>query len=286
MIHFNWKLAKRRVLNFDMRRWKVLVSLRFGRSNRAGYNRRAALGRYIVIDRRIDFDRLVAANRILAHEDVVDAFGHVSLRHPDNPHRYVMSRSRAPELVEFDDLMEFDLDGAVINDQGQTPYGERFIHGAIFEQREEIMAVVHNHAYDVIPFGITGTPLVPVIHTAATIGEEIPVWDIRDKFGDATDMLVRNMDQGRDLSKTLGENSCALMRGHGAVIACKSLKEAVVTSIYLKINARILTTAMAMGTPIQLSSGEVENMSATQLSPLAMDRMWEAFCRRAGLEVT
>ena len=286
MIHFNWKLAKRRVLNFDMRRWKVLVSLRFGRSNWAGYNRRAALGRYIVIDRRTDFDRLVAANRILAHEDVVDAFGHVSLRHPDNPHRYVMSRSRAPELVEFDDLMEFDLDGAVINDQGQTPYGERFIHGAIFEQREEIMAVVHNHAYDVIPFGITGTPLVPVIHTAATIGEEIPVWDIRDKFGDATDMLVRNMDQGRDLSKTLGENSCALMRGHGAVIACKSLKEAVVTSIYLKINARILTTAMAMGTPIQLSSGEVENMSATQLSPLAMDRMWEAFCRRAGLEVT
>ena len=286
MIHFNWILAKRRVLNFDTRRWRVLVSLRFGRSNRAGYNRRAALGRYIVIDRRTDFDRLVAANRILAHEDVVDAFGHVSLRHPDNPHRYVMSRSRAPELVEFDDLMEFDLDGAVINDQGQTPYGERFIHGAIFEQREEIMAVVHNHAYDVIPFGITGTPLVPVIHTAATIGEEIPVWDIRDKFGDATDMLVRNMDQGRDLSKTLGENSCALMRGHGAVIACKSLKEAVVTSIYLKINARILTTAMAMGTPIQLSSGEVENMSATQLSPLAMDRMWEAFCRRAGLEVT
>jgi len=286
MIHFNWKLAKRRVLNFDMRRWKVLVSLRFGRSNWAGYNRRAALGRYIVIDRRTDFDRLVAANRILAHEDVVDAFGHVSLRHPDNPHRYVMSRSRAPELVEFDDLMEFDLDGAVINDQGQTPYGERFIHGAIFEQREEIMAVVHNHAYDVIPFGITGTPLVPVIHTAATIGEEIPVWDIRDKFGDATDMLVRNMDQGRDLSETLGENSCALMRGHGAVIACKSLKEAVVTSIYLKINARILSTAMAMGTPVQLSSGEVESMSATQLSPLAMDRMWEAFCRRAGLEVT
>ena len=239
-----------------------------------------------MIDRRTDFDRLVAANRILAHEDVVDAFGHVSLRHPDNPHRYVMSRSRAPELVEFDDLMEFDLDGAVINDQGQTPYGERFIHGAIFEQREEIMAVVHNHAYDVIPFGITGTPLVPVIHTAATIGEEIPVWDIRDKFGDATDMLVRNMDQGRDLSETLGENSCALMRGHGAVIACKSLKEAVVTSIYLKINARILTTAMAMGTPIQLSSGEIESMSATQLSPLAMDRMWEAFCRRAGLEIT
>ena len=286
MIQLGVKLETGGVLNFDMRRWRVFVTAGLRRSNRTNNVSRAAQERYIVVDRRTEFDRLVAANRILAHEDVVDAFGHVSLRHPDNPHRYVMSRSRAPELVEFDDLMEFDLDGAVINDQGQTPYGERFIHGAIFEQREEIMAVVHNHAYDVLPFGLTGTPLVPVIHTAATIGEEIPVWDIRDKFGDATDMLVRNMDQGRDLSETLGENSCALMRGHGAVIACKSLKEAVVTSIYLKINAQILTTAMAMGTPIQLSSGEVENMSATQLSPLAMDRMWEAFCRRAGLEVT
>ena len=243
-------------------------------------------GRYFVVDRRLEFDQLVAANRILANEDVVDAFGHVSLRHPDNPHRYIMSRSRAPELVEFNDLMEFDLDGATINDQGQTPYGERFIHGAIFEQRQEIVAVVHNHAYEVLPFGLTGTPLVPVLHTAATIGENIPIWDIRDRFGDNSDMLVRNMDQGRDLSKTLGDNTCALMRGHGAVIACKSLKEAVVTSIYLKINAQILTTAMNMGTPIPLSSGEIRNMSAVQLSPLAMDRMWEAFCMRAGVEVT
>ena len=61
----------------------------------------------INMDPKFEFDELVAANRILAHEQVVDAFGHVSLRHPDNPHRYVLSRSRAPELVEFDDLLEF-----------------------------------------------------------------------------------------------------------------------------------------------------------------------------------
>jgi len=238
-----------------------------------------------VVDRRDEFDQLVVANRILAHEDVVDAFGHISIRHPDNPHRYVMSRSRAPELVEFDDLMEFDLDGAVINDQGQTPYGERYIHGAIFEQRPEIVSVVHNHAYEVLPFGLTDTPLVPVAHTAAPIGDEIPVWDIRDKFGDATDMLVRNMDQGRDLCETMDGHTCALMRGHGAVIACRSIKEAVVTSIYLKINAQILTTAMQMGNPKPLSAGEIKGMTEVQLSPLAMDRMWEAFCLRAGVEV-
>lgn len=237
-----------------------------------------------MIDPRTEFEQLVAANRILAREEVVDSFGHVSLRHPDNSHRYVMSRSRAPELVEFDDFMEFDLDGTVVDDQGRTPYGERMIHGAIMEARPEINAVVHNHSHEVLPFAITQNTLKPVIHTASVIGENIPVWDIRDSFGDDTDMLVRSMEQGRDLTAALGANTCMLMRGHGAVIAGRTLKEAVITSIYLQVNAKIQSAAMRMGDPIPLSPGEVRNTAAVQLSPLGADRMWEHFCIRAGVE--
>ena len=236
------------------------------------------------MEARPEFEQLVAANRILAQEQVVDAFGHISLRHPEQPHHYILSRSRAPELVKLDDLMEFELDGEPIDRQGRTPYGERFIHGAVMEARPEINAVVHNHAYDVLPFGLTDTPIKPLIHTASVIGEHIPMWDIRDKFGDATDMLVRNMEQGRDLTTALDDNTCILMRGHGAVIAGKTIKEAVVTSIYLMINARIQTVSMAMGNPVYLSPSEINNMTDVQFSPLAMDRMWEAFCLRAGLE--
>src|SRR3954469_6297756 len=93
---------------------------------------------------------LVIANRIVANEGVVDVFGHVSIRNPDNPARYLMSRSRAPELVTVDDLMEFTLDGDAIDLQGRTPYGERMIHGAVYETRSEVNAVIHNHAYEVI----------------------------------------------------------------------------------------------------------------------------------------
>lgn len=236
------------------------------------------------MESRPELKQLVAANRILAQEQVVDAFGHISLRHPEHPHHYILSRSRAPELVELDDLMEFELDGEPIDEQGRTPYGERFIHGAVMEARPEINAVVHNHAYDVLPFGLTNTSIKPLIHTASVIGEHIPTWDIRDKFGDATDMLVRNMEQGRDLTLALDGNTCILMRGHGAVIVGKTIKEAVVTSIYLMINARIQTVSMAMGNPVYLSPSEIKNMTDVQLSPLAMDRMWEAFCLRAGLE--
>jgi HCOMODA/2-hydroxy-3-carboxy-muconic semialdehyde decarboxylase len=128
---------------------------------------------------------LVVANRILANENVVDAYGHISVRHPDNPKRFFMSRSRSPELVERDDLIEFDERGEPVNDQ-RPPYLERFIHAAIFEARPDVTAVVHAHAEDTLPFGLVATPLRPVIHSAAYIGGAIPVWDIRDKFGDTS----------------------------------------------------------------------------------------------------
>jgi ribulose-5-phosphate 4-epimerase/fuculose-1-phosphate aldolase len=227
--------------------------------------------------------RLVAANRILAHEAVVDAFGHVSIRDPDNPKRYIMARSRSPELVEFGDLILFEQDGRSLDPGNRTPYGERMIHGAIYETRSDVNAVVHNHAYSLLPFSITGRTLEPVVHVASVIGAKIPLWDISTKFKD-TDMLVRTMDQGRDLAATLGPNTCALMRGHGAVVATSSLKQAVITAIYLKVNAEIQLQAMGIGMPRPLSPGEVKMSTEAQFSSLALDRAWEYFCVRAGVD--
>lgn len=232
---------------------------------------------------RIEFRRLIAANRILAREEVVDAFGHVSVRDPENPKRYVMARSRSPELVEYSDLIRFEQDGRSLDPENRTPYGERMIHGAVYEARSDINAVVHNHAYSVLPFGVTGRTLEPVVHVASVIGSEIPIWDIAARFNE-TDMLVRTMEQGRDLVATLGRNTCLLMRGHGAVVAAESLKQAVIAAIYLKVNAEVQLQAMAIGTPRALSDGEVERSRAAQFSPLALDRAWEYFCARAGVE--
>ena len=232
---------------------------------------------------RIEFRRLVAANRILAREEVVDAFGHVSVRDPENTKRYVMARSRSPELVEYADLIRFEQDGRSLDPDNRTPYGERMIHGAIYEARSDVNAVVHNHAYSLLPFGITGRTLEPVVHVASVIGAEVPIWDIASRFNE-TDMLVRTMEQGRDLVAALGRNTCVLMRGHGAAVAAASLKEAVIAAIYLKINAEVQLQAMTIGTPRGLSEGEVERSRATQFSPLALDRAWEYFCARAGVE--
>ena len=232
----------------------------------------------------VEFHRVVAANRILANENVVDGFGHVSIRHPEFPDRYVMSRSRSPALVELSDLMEFDRQtGDPLDARGRRPYGERMIHGAVYEARPEINSVVHHHAYDVLPFSITSVPLRPVAHTASIIGSEVPVWDIAENFG-ATDMLVRTMEMGRDLAQTLGSNRCLLMRGHGAVVAGETVQQAVMTAIYLQINARILLQARSLGEPRALSDEEIALSTGAQFSPLAMDRVWEYLCLRAGVD--
>jgi len=230
-----------------------------------------------------ELSRLVAANRILANEGVVDAFGHVSVRDPRDSARFVLSRSRSPALVELDDLMEFALDGAAIDARGRTPYGERMIHAAVYAARADVHSVVHHHAYGVLPFTITGEPLRPVVHTASVIGAEIPVWDIRTRFG-GTDMLVRSIEQGRDLAAALADNTCVLIRGHGAVVAGASVERAVLTAIYLQVNANVLLQALPLGTPEPLSAEEIERSAEAHFSPLALDRSWEYFCQRAGVD--
>lgn len=224
---------------------------------------------------------LVIANRILAHEGVVDGFGHVSLRHPQRPDRFFMSRSRSPELVTRDDIMEFDLDCNPIDQRGRVMYGERPIHGAIFQARPDVGSVVHNHAHEVIPYSVTKAPMRQVIHTAGGMGAHVPVWDIRDEFGN-TDLLVRNLAQGRSLAKTLGSNAAVLMRGHGCAVVGKTVRDAVRIAVYLMVNARLQTESMRLGDVTFLSEGEMGATAEMAGSSLSSDRVWEYWTRRSG----
>ena len=227
---------------------------------------------------------LVIANRILAKEEVVDAYGHVSVRHPDDPKRFLIARSLAPDLVGPEDVVELDLDGQPLRDDDRALYLERFIHAAIFQARPDVMAVVHAHAEDILPFSIaSATKLRPVIHAGSFIGTEVPVWDIADHFGD-TNLLVTNLEQGRDLAKCLGPNSVALMRGHGFASAARSLIEVVRLSVYLPRNARALMRAKQLGGEIKyLSPGEIEARNRGY-RPYSVEtwRTWEYWANKAG----
>jgi ribulose-5-phosphate 4-epimerase/fuculose-1-phosphate aldolase len=228
-------------------------------------------------------DELVTANRILAREGVVDSFGHVSIRHPDRPDRYILSRARAPECIEAGDLMEFALDNSPVDPAvaaERKPYAERFIHGAVYTARPQVRAVVHHHSPSVIPFSVTAAPLAPVMHMCAGIGHRIPTWDSRTRFGD-TNLLVTTAEMAADLAAALGDRPVMLMRGHGCVVAGASLREVVFNSIYLQLNADLQMKALALGAVTFLSEGEIAAVLRTR-SSFTFERAWESWCHRAG----
>ena len=228
---------------------------------------------------------LVAANRILASEGIVDAFGHVSARHPSHADRFLLSRARSPELVEEGDIMEFTLDGAPTDRVSGKPYLERFIHAALYQARSDIQSVVHSHSHGPIPFGLTEEKLRPVVHSSATLGAEVPVWDAQASFGD-TDLLVSNMAMGIDMARTLGAGNCVLMRGHGSTVVGKSIREAVYTAVYLEVNAELQWKAGRLGRAKFLTPGEIEkvNLRLSKANPgEGFNRSWEYWCRRAGI---
>jgi HCOMODA/2-hydroxy-3-carboxy-muconic semialdehyde decarboxylase len=223
---------------------------------------------------------LAAASRILADQGVVDAFGHISLRHPAAPDRYLISRSMAPALVGPDDIMEIALDGTPCDGDARPAFLERFIHGEIYRARPDVMSVVHSHSPTVIPFGLTQTPMQAMFHNAAFLAEGVPVFDIARKFG-ATDMLVSDRKKGEELAHVMGKAPVVLMRGHGSAAAGPSLQTAVFRAVYTEVSARIQHQATALGGPIA-ALGEEEGALADAVNLKAADRAWELWAKRVG----
>jgi ribulose-5-phosphate 4-epimerase/fuculose-1-phosphate aldolase len=219
------------------------------------------------------------ANRILANEGVLDAFGHVSIRHPGDPQRYLLSRSRAPELVETGDVLEYDLQSEPVRATNERLYSERVIHGEIYKARPDVQAIVHHHAPAIMPFCITGAKLMPVFHLGATIGESAPFWDQRDEFGD-TNLLVVKPEEGRSLARALGPHSIVLMNRHGATVVGANVRELVFRAIYSCRNAEFQLAAQAIGNIQPLSPGEIERAGVLNAQPNVTSRTWEYWMMR------
>ena len=224
--------------------------------------------------------QVALANRMMANEGVVDAFGHVSMRHPTDPGRYLLSRSRSPALIEAGDILEFTLDSEPVAPATVGLYAERVIHGCIYQARPDVMAVCHHHAPAVMPFCIAGVPLVPVFHVAAVMGETVPFWDQRDEFGDSN-LLVVTPEEGRSLARALGPHSTVLMRRHGATVVGAGVRELVFRSIAMCQNAEYQMRALALGSFGPLTLGETKLAAAINLSPGPLSRAWDYWTARA-----
>ena len=223
---------------------------------------------------------LVAANRVLATEGVLDAYGHVSMRHPRNPDRYVMSRSLAPILVTASDIMEYDLDSTPVDPKGRLSVQERFIHGEVFKARPDVKAVIHSHSPAVVPYSVTQVPIRPVYHMASFLYVGVPVWDVRSvNDPDAAALLVRNGALGKSLALTLGTKPVALLRGHGNIVVGPDVQTAVARAIYTEVNAGLQTIAIGLGGPVNYISAE--EGAARDKNPGDPGRGWDLWKRKA-----
>jgi ribulose-5-phosphate 4-epimerase/fuculose-1-phosphate aldolase len=196
---------------------------------------------------------LVAANRILAEHGVIDAYGHVSLRSPQDPQRFFLARAIAPETVQVEDILEYDLDAKPLDGEGTkagiASVSERFIHSEIYRARPDVMSVVHNHSPSVIPFSVTGVKMRALFHMASFIGEGLPNFEIR-KVKKGSDLLVRSPELGKALARTLGKAAASLMRGHGSVTVGEDLQRAVGRSVYLEMSAIMQMQALLLSKKI------------------------------------
>ncbi len=223
---------------------------------------------------------LVTANWILYDLDILDGFGHVSVRHEKDPNKYVMARHMAPGLVTEDDLLDFDLDSAPVVDIGKRYYSERFIHGEIYKRRPDVVSVVHTHAPALIPFGVTKATLQPIYHMSGFLGVGVPVFEIRDAGG-ITDMLIRTPQLGKALATSLDARPVVLMRGHGATVVGGSIQQSVFRAVYATMNAKLQAEALRLG------GGEVsyllpdEAAKAAQANDNSLHRPWELWKREA-----
>lgn len=224
---------------------------------------------------------LVVANRVLTDLNVIDGFGHVSMRHPTDPNRYLMGRSLAPALVTADDIMEYDLDSNPVDAKGRASFLERFIHGEIYKARPDVKAVVHTHSPGIIPFSVSSTPLRPVFHLGAFLFPEVPVFEIRDSAG-MSNMLVSNAQLGKALATTLGDRSVALMRGHGSVVVAATIPMAVFRAHYSNMNAQLQSQALALGGSVSYLLGE-ESQKTLGVIDQIHGRAWDLW-KRAALE--
>jgi ribulose-5-phosphate 4-epimerase/fuculose-1-phosphate aldolase len=228
-------------------------------------------------------DDLVAANRILASLNVLDAFGHVSVRDPKNPKRYLISRSIAPESVTASDILALDLDSQPVHpdDEGKLLYRERFIHGEIYKVRADVNSVVHSHSPTVVPFTVTRAKLRPLLHNAGFLGLGAPLFEIRKSAGHGTDLMILTPELGKDLARKLGkEAAVVLMRGHGDSVVAPSLPNAVFRAYYTEINARQQLAAISIGGPINFMT-KAEAMTASDAMLRASARPWALWRKKA-----
>lgn len=220
------------------------------------------------------------ANHIIAHEGICDAYGHISVRNPENKDHYFISRAIAPETATLDDILEMDMDGKiVVGKPGFRPFSECVIHTGIYKARPDVNCVCHTHPLDVMPFCCSDVPLRNLTHLGVVFYEGIPLFkELPPECG----LLINTKELGDQIAATLENKRGLLIRNHGIVVACESIPRTVYSAITMRDMALVLQKTLSMGVePMYVEREEAEYGTRIEFCGQGLNRSWDYWCKRA-----
>jgi L-fuculose-phosphate aldolase len=195
-------------------------------------------------------EKLADAGRVLALEGQGDyVAGHVSVRLPDDPGRFLMKPAGIGlEEMRPDTIISVDLEGRKV-DGAMPRHNEVFIHSEVLRARADVNAVVHTHPIHAVAFSSLGKPLRAVGNDASWFVGNLPI------FCETTDLII-DQPRGRAVARCLGAHSALILRNHGIVTAAASIEEAVWVALKLERACRMQLLAEAAGGPRLVVEGD------------------------------
>jgi len=207
----------------------------------------------------------IAALRIIAHQGLSDAFAHLSARVAGGKKMLFMTR-KSPALVKASELFVVDFEKVV---------PQSSVHQAVYKLRSDVGSVIHFHSPAVILLSVVGQTVQPMHNYSAIFYEGVPVFEGTGQ--------VESPERADEIARLLGAAKAVILRGHGAVVVGRSIREVCVLALYLEESARLQVEAMKLGTPRFVSQLEAERIAKRTFKPASTERAWEHFLHKANI---
>ena len=224
-------------------------------------------------------EKLILAGRILDMEDLVRPLGHITVRVPGTE-TFLITRGVSPGMATVDDILVCDMDGNVVEGKYSRTFGEVLAHAGVYRKRNDIRSVAHTHSWNVMALSMTETTIVPASFESIKVAYEPVALYKKVSFLD-------NLEVTEEIADLIGSNRAVILKGHGAIVAGKSIEEATVSAIDLERAAKAQFMASCAGKLVPFTEKEMEplvkflrNIEAQTGTTNPFERAWAYYKSR------
>lgn len=196
--------------------------------------------------------------------------GHVSAR--DGRGVHIKPNGIGLEEAAPEQILTIGLDTELIAGAGRV-HLESVLHTEVYAARDDVNAVIHTHPAYSTAFGATLARLQMINHDAVLFHNGLSYFD------DTADLIV-NPEQGAAVARALGDRSVVIMRGHGVLIAERSIPWAVYTALTLERVIRLQSIAESLGDLQPMSQEEADAIYPGKYRDEFVDAYWRYLIRR------